>query len=152
MTLSLQEMSDRFEIQDLMVGYCYAVDDRDFDTLDQYFTDDAVIDYTEMVPFKGSLAETKEFLRASLASIAMFQHAISTTQYKINGDVAETRTVCTNPMVVTGDDGQPQTLFFGLWYIHQFRRTAAGWRISLLREKKCYDHNLPSYIRAMTAG
>ena len=42
MTLSLQEMSDRFEIQDLMVGYCYAVDDRDFDTLDQYFTDDAV--------------------------------------------------------------------------------------------------------------
>ena len=43
MTLSLQEMSDRFEIQDLMVGYCYAVDDRDFDALDQYFTDDAVI-------------------------------------------------------------------------------------------------------------
>jgi hypothetical protein len=82
----------------------------------------------------------------------MFQHAISTTQYKIDGDVAETRTVCTNPMVVPGDDGQPQTLFFGLWYIHQFRRTTDGWRISHLREKKCYDHNLPAYIKAMTAG
>ena len=33
MTLSLQEMSDRFEIQDLLVGYCYAVDDKDFDAL-----------------------------------------------------------------------------------------------------------------------
>ena len=79
MTLSLQEMSDRFEIQDLMVGYCYAVDDRDFDTLDQYFTDDAVIDYTEMVPFKGSLAETKEFLRASLASIALMAAVVRTS-------------------------------------------------------------------------
>ena len=79
MTLSLQEMSDRFEIQDLMVGYCYAVDDRDFDALDHYFTDDAVIDYTEMVPVKGSLTEIKEFLRASLAPITNFQHAVSTT-------------------------------------------------------------------------
>jgi ketosteroid isomerase-like protein len=144
-------MSDRFEIQDLMVGYCYAVDDRDFDALDQYFTDDAVIDYTEMVPVKGSLREIKEFLRVSLAPITNFQHAVSTTQYKIDGDIAESRTVCSNPMVVPGDDGQPQTLFFGLWYIHQFRRTADGWRISHLREKKCYDHNLPAYIKAMTA-
>lgn len=152
MALSLQEMSDRFEIQDLMVGYCYAVDDRDFDALDQFFTDDAVIDYSEMVDAKGPLREIKEFLRTSLAPVPMFQHAVMTTQYKFDGDRAETRTVCHNPMVVPGDDGQPQTLFFGLWYIHQFRRTAEGWRISSLREKKCYDHNLPAYIKAQTAG
>lgn len=152
MTLSLQEMSDRFEIQDLMVGYCYAVDDRDFDALDQYFTEDAFIDYSEMVDMKGSLAEIKAFLAASLAPISMFQHAVMTTQYKFDGDGCETRTVCHNPMVVPGDDGQPQTLFFGLWYIHTFRRTADGWRIASLREKKCYDHNLPDYIKALTAG
>ena len=152
MALSLQEMSDRFEIQDLMVGYCYAVDDRDFDALDQIFTEDAVIDYSEMVNAKGPLSEIKEFLRTSLAPVPMFQHAVMTTQYKIDGDRAETRTVCHNPMVVPGDDGKPQTLFFGLWYIHEFRRTAKGWRISSLREKKCYDHNLPAYIKAQTAG
>src|SRR3546814_4065573 len=33
MTLTLQEMSDRFEIQDLLVAYCYAVDNQDFDAL-----------------------------------------------------------------------------------------------------------------------
>jgi ketosteroid isomerase-like protein len=152
MTLSLQEMSDRFEIQDLMVGYCYAVDDRDFDALDQYFTEDAIIDYTEMVPVKGTLPEIKDFLRTSLAPVPMFQHAVMTTQYVFDGDRAETRTVCHNPMVVPGDNGQPQTLFFGLWYIHEFRRTIDGWRISSLREKKCYDHNLPAYIKAQTAG
>lgn len=151
MTLSMQEMSDRFELADLMVGYCYAVDDRDFDALDRFFVPDAVIDYREMVPFIGNLAEVKAFLAASLAPVPMFQHAVSTTQYTFDGDRAETRSVCFNPMVVPGDDGQPQTLFFGLWYIHQFRRTAAGWRITGLREKKAFAHNLPEHIKALTA-
>jgi hypothetical protein len=155
MALSLEEMSDRFELQDLMVGYCYAVDDRDFDALDRYFSEDAVIDYSEMVGVKGSLAEIKEFLRTSLAPIAMFQHAIMTTQYTFAGGTseartAETRTVCHNPMVVPGDDGEPQAIFFGLWYIHQFRHTPQGWRITHLREKKCYNHNLPEHIKALT--
>ena len=151
MALSLQEMSDRIEIQDLMVGYCYAVDDRDFDALDRYFTPDAVIDYREMVPFIGNLAETKAFLAGSLAPVPMFQHAVSTTEYKIDGDRAETRSVCFNPMVVPGDDGQPQTLFFGLWYVHQFHRTLDGWRITGLREKKAFAHNVPEHIKALTA-
>ncbi|KUR76698.1 nuclear transport factor 2 family protein [Novosphingobium sp. Fuku2-ISO-50] len=151
MTLSMQEMSDRFEIQDLLVGYCYAVDDKDFDALDACFTDDAVIDYSEMVGFKGNLAQTKEFLRASLGPIPMAQHAVHTTQYKIAGDTAETRTVCFNPMVVPGDDGAPQTIFFGLWYIHTFRRTQAGWRIASLYERKAFNHNLPEHIKAMVA-
>ena len=151
MTLSLQEMSDRFEIQDLLVGYCYAVDDRDFDALDRFFTDDAVIDYREMVPVMGTLPQIKAFLRESLAPVPMFQHAVSTTQYLIDGDRAETRTACHNPMVVPGDNGEPQTLFFGLWYVHEFRRTPDGWRIASLREKKCYAHNVPEHIKALTA-
>ena len=107
--LSIEEMSDRFEIQDLMVGYCYAVDNKDFDALDGYFTDDAVIDYSEMVGVKGSLADIKSFLAASLGPVPMSQHAVSTTQYSFDGDRCETRSVCTNPMVVPGDDGEPQT-------------------------------------------
>lgn len=151
MALSLQEMSDRFEIQDLLVGYCYAVDDRDYDALNQFFTEDAIIDYSEMVGVRGSLSDMKEFLRGSLNAIPMVQHAVMTTQYKIAGDQAETRTVCHNPMVVPGDDGAPQAIFFGLWYIHTFRRTDSGWRIASLYEKKCYNHNLPDYVKAMTA-
>ena len=149
--LSVQEMSDRFEIQDLLVGYCYAVDAKDFDALDQFFTQDAVIDYSEMVGVKGSLAEIKEFLRASLGPIPMAQHAVSTTQYKFEGDRCETRTVCHNPMVVPGDAGEDQAIFFGLWYIHELRRTEKGWRIAHLYEKKCYNHNLPEYVKAQTA-
>ena len=43
--MNLQEISDRMEIQDLMVDYCYAVDHRDWDAFERLFTPDAVIDY-----------------------------------------------------------------------------------------------------------
>src|SRR3546814_16557432 len=55
MTLTLQEMSDRFEIQDLLVAYCYAVDNQDFDDMDHVFAPGAIIDYSEMVGVKGQI-------------------------------------------------------------------------------------------------
>ena len=41
MAMSLQEISDRMEIQDLMVSHSYAIDSRDCDALDDVFTPDA---------------------------------------------------------------------------------------------------------------
>ncbi|MDT7532913.1 nuclear transport factor 2 family protein [Sphingobium sp. SA2] len=145
--LTVQEMSDRFEIQDLIVGYCYAVDSRDWDALDQYFTADAVIDYSEMVGVSGSLAEIKQFLASSLTPILAFQHGVSTTRYNIDGDRAQTKTVCINPMTVS-DGTNAETLVFGLWYIHDYVRTPAGWRISRLYEQKCYRMNVPDWLTA----
>ena len=150
MALSVQEMSDRFEIHDLLVGYSYAVDDRDFDGLDRYFTADAVIDYSEMVGVKGSLSDIKQFLRASFAAVTAVQHAVSTTRYEINGVRARTRTVCYNPMTVT--NGQDTaTVVFGLWYIHDLVRTADGWRIARLYEQKSYNLNVPEWLKGQIA-
>lgn len=151
MLLSLQEMSDRFEIQDLIVGYCYAVDLRDWDALDAFFTDDAVIDYSEMVGVKGGLPEIKRFLSDSLSRIQAFQHAVSTTRYEIDGDRAHTRTACYNPMTVS-DGATTDTLVFGLWYLHDFVRTAQGWRIARLYEQKCYSLNVPDWLAAQLPG
>lgn len=147
MTLTLQEISDRFEIQDLIVGYCYAVDTRDWDALDRYFTADAVIDYSEMVGVVGSLAEIKAFLAESLTPILAFQHAVSTTQYQIVGDRAQTKTACYNPMTVSNGE-TTDTLVFGLWYHHEFVRTGQGWRISRLYEQNCYRINVPDWLAA----
>jgi hypothetical protein len=43
--LSLAEISDRLEIQQLLVDYSAAVDNRRFEDLDNVFTPDAYIDY-----------------------------------------------------------------------------------------------------------
>lgn len=142
MTMALQELSDRQEIQDLMVAYCYAIDRKNWDELDEVFTPDAVIDYSEMVGFRGNLAETKEFLVKGLAQLTSYQHAISTSQVRIDGDVARGRTLCFNPMVIEVN-GVKQTLFVGLWYRDVFVRTAKGWRIRERYEERCYTHNVP---------
>src|SRR5277367_4310824 len=128
MTMTLQELSDRQEIQDLMVTYCYAIDRKNWDELDEVFTADAVIDYTEMVGFRGNLVETKKFLVEGLAQLAAYQHSISTSQIRVEGDTAHGRTLCTNPMVVVVN-GVKTTMFVGLWYRDIFVRTPQGWRI-----------------------
>jgi hypothetical protein len=43
--LSLEKISDRLEIQQLLVAYSTAIDQRRFDDLDKVFTQDAYIDF-----------------------------------------------------------------------------------------------------------
>ena len=45
MTLSLQEISDRLEIDDLLTRYATGVDRKDWDLWETCFTSDAFIDY-----------------------------------------------------------------------------------------------------------
>jgi hypothetical protein len=46
--LTLREMSDRLEIQELFARYAHAVDSRDWVALKEVFTEDAVVDRTAM--------------------------------------------------------------------------------------------------------
>ena len=124
--LSLQEISDRMEISDLLARYSAAIDGSRWDDLDRLFTPDAVIDYTEMGGIRGSLAEQKDFLAAAMPGFAGFQHLTATSTFDIDGDVARVRTICFNPMVVKDEH---QVLFCGLWYRDVLVRTADGWRI-----------------------
>jgi hypothetical protein len=144
MTKSLEEISDRLEIQDLLVAYSYAIDTRDWDALDDVFTEDALIDYSAMGGSRGDLATTKDFLNAVMVNFAGFQHMVATSQVSIHGDVAEGRTICHNPMVIDRGNGETHVFFCGLWYRDRFVRTPAGWRIRERVEEKCYMHNVPA--------
>jgi hypothetical protein len=124
--LSLQEISDRMEITDLLARYSAAIDGRQWDELDALFTEDAVIDYTEMGGVRGSLAEQKAFLAENVPVFPVSQHLAATSTFEIDGDTARVRTICFNPMVVTDEK---QVLFCGLWYRDVMVRASDGWRI-----------------------
>lgn len=140
--LSLQEMSDRLEIQDLITRYAYAIDEQDWDGLDRVFTADAVIDYTELGGAKGSLSETKAYLAQAMPTFPAFQHLSTTTRIDIDGDSARTKTILFNPMVMN-HEGEERVFFIGLWYNDELVRTADGWRIKHRREQKCWSFNAP---------
>lgn len=143
--MELQEIGDRMEIQDLMVAYCYAIDNRDWDALDAVFTPDAIIDYSEMVGVKGTLPEIKVFLASSMGAVQASQHIISTSQIAIDGDRAHGRTICTNPMALQPDG---HVMIVGLWYRDEFVRTAEGWRISSRYEQNSWRYNVPEGLLA----
>jgi hypothetical protein len=124
--LSLQEISDRMEITDLLARYSAAIDGRAWDELDLLFTADAVIDYTEMGGIRGTLAEQKDFLAANVPVFPVSQHLVATSTFDIDADTARVRTICFNPMVVTDEK---QVLFCGLWYRDVMVRAPDGWRI-----------------------
>jgi ketosteroid isomerase-like protein len=54
MPYSIQELSDRVEIEQLMARYCHALDNRDWDALRQVFTEDAIHDDSVAGGFRGA--------------------------------------------------------------------------------------------------
>ena len=143
MTMTLQELSDRFEIQDLLVTYADAIDRRDWDALDDVFTTDAIIDYTAVGGIRGSLSEIKEFLEQGLGWFSSFQHLTGHAKITLDGDMATGRAICHNPMTLDGPDGVAHTMFIGIWYVDRYVRTAQGWRIAARSEERSFVHNPP---------
>ena len=141
--LSLQEISDRLEIQDLLARYSYAIDERNWDGLDAVFTPDAVIDYTETGGARGSVAQIKAWLPVALERFPKFQHMVATTKLELEGDKARSRTCLFNPMVYRAEDGAESVFFIGLWYRDTLVRTPDGWRIAERYEEMGYAHNVP---------
>jgi SnoaL-like protein len=139
--LSLEEISDRLEIQQLLVDYSTAIDQRRFDDLDQVFTPDAYIDYRALGGVDGRYPEVKAWLADVLPNFPMYSHMLGSFSVRVDGDTAASRVICFNPMVLGGDSpsDQERVLFSGLWYDDEFVRTPAGWRMSRRVATKCFQ-------------
>jgi hypothetical protein len=141
LVLSLEEISDRLEIQQLLVAYSTAIDTRRFDDLDQVFTQDAYIDYRAMGGVDGRFPEVKAWLAEILPNFPAYSHLLGNFDVQVSrssdGDTATSRTLCFNPMVLGGE--KQQVMFCGLWYLDEFVRTPEGWRMTRRVEEKCFD-------------
>lgn len=147
--LSQQEISDRFEIQDLVFHYADLIDSKRFDELRAtVFTEDAHIDYGVFGGSVGDVDTTIEFLKAAVSDelFPNSQHLNANVQVTLDGDAATGRVMCFNPMEMAMPDGGTQTYFIGLWYVDQYCRTAEGWRISRRVEEKSWVFNTPDFM------
>jgi len=144
MVMSLQEISDRLEIQELLVRYSHSVDTRDWDAYEDVFTPDAFIDYTCFGGPSGNVKEIRAFLEMAMPNFSSFQHMISNTVLELDGDTARSRTICHNPMVMDKGDGTTHVFYCGLWYRDVLVRTPEGWKIKERVEEKSYVFNMPT--------
>jgi hypothetical protein len=146
MTYTLQELSDRQEIVDLVIDYAQAIDQQQFDDLDDLFTADAYIDYTAMGGPKGGFNEVKSFLVETLPAFKEYFHLNSNIRIHLDGDNAHARVMCFNPMGIPQPDAKPHVMYLGLFYLDKYIRTEQGWRISERIEEKAWTDNVPDYV------
>jgi hypothetical protein len=139
--LSLAEISDRLEIQQLLVDYSTAIDNRRFDDLDEVFMPDAYIDYTALGGIEGHYPEVKEWLAQVLPTFPVYAHMLGNFSVRVDGDTASSRVICFNPMVLPANTpgNKDQVLFCGLWYDDEFARTPEGWRMTRRVETKVFQ-------------
>jgi SnoaL-like protein len=139
--LSAQEMSDRLELQQLLISYSEAIDRREFDELDGVFTADAYIDYRATGGIDGHYPQVKAWLAETLPKFFERNvHMLGLPAIKLDGDTATARTYCFNPMVLKGE--KPKIMQVGVYYEDEFVRTGSGWRMSRRVEDKVYDRIL----------
>lgn len=130
MPLSPQEISDRIEIQDLLVRYARAIDARDYALLDTCFTPDALVDYTTSGGIQGRYPEVRAWLEKALAQFDAMLHLLGNSVVELEGDTARARTAVYNPMGKAGAEGPVEFFTVVADYVDRLVRTPEGWRIA----------------------
>jgi 3-phenylpropionate/cinnamic acid dioxygenase small subunit len=140
--LTLQELSDRAEIQDLLVREASAMDRRDWDLWQALFLPGAHIDYSANDGAQGDPASVRAWLEAILGRFHSYQHLSSNCEITLDGDRASVRSMQYIAVKMESADGT-RVVFSGIWFRDELQRTAAGWRIAARIEDLAWRHNFP---------
>ncbi|GLB63384.1 hypothetical protein NCCP2495_12620 [Dietzia sp. NCCP-2495] len=139
MSRTLVELSDRWDLQDLMTRYATCIDSRDFDGLDRVFTPDARVSFVASGGPDDAYPAIRAWLAEMLPIFAATQHLMGNLAVRLDGDAATGRCMCFNPMALDPvTEKEQRMLFYGLWYRLGFVRTADGWRIRELSQEQAF--------------
>ncbi len=146
--MTLREISDRLQINDLLIRYTTALDSKDWKLLDTCFTSDAHLDYTSAGGVKGAYPEVREWLQKALAPFATYVHYVTNSTVTFSGDEARARTAVLNPMGFPKKDGSLHMFTVGAYYNDRLVRTPEGWRIAERIEESAFlDGTLPEELQ-----
>ena len=147
--LSIEELSDRRQIDDLLIRYTVAIDTKDWNLLDTVYTPDAKIDYTSSGGIKGAYPEIRQWLEKVISLFSVTMHLIGNTvvEFEDGGDAARARTYVINPMGFTNPDDSLHLFTVGAYYVDRLVRTPEGWRIAERTEEAAFlDGELPKAL------
>jgi hypothetical protein len=146
-SLTLEQISDRLLIQDLLVSEAAAIDERDWDRWEASYTADARIDWSGNGGAKGNPREVRAWAESVLSTAnfpyPQYQHYCTNFRIRLGGDRASSRHLQIIPISVESPGGGRQIAFSGIWFDDGLVRTREGWRICERREQLAWRHNFP---------
>ncbi|MGA0879772.1 MAG: nuclear transport factor 2 family protein [Ilumatobacteraceae bacterium] len=134
------EALDRALIAEQLARYSWALADRDWNAWAAVFTSDAHVDFSTAGGPVGSPDDAAKSLAAMMAGfdVSLSSGGNVTIDF-IDTDSARVRSIYTMTMRIPGaDGGAPTYMQASGWYIDEFRRTPAGWRLHDRFEQLAY--------------
>jgi hypothetical protein len=122
----MSALEDHRAIVDLTIAYCWALDTRSWDDLDQVFAPSATADLGGSY---SGIEAIKQRVSSVLTPLDASQHTVSTHQVHIDGERATCRCYLQAQHVDREAEGG-STLMVGGHYRDTLALTAAGWRIT----------------------
>jgi 3-phenylpropionate/cinnamic acid dioxygenase small subunit len=147
--IDLQQISDRIEIEELLVRYSRAIDSRDFDALQALFTEDATFDGGSLGCPTGA-AQIRAMIEGTLTGLDATQHLVgkSLVEFEEDGQGAQVRTYLISQHIRESAPTEVKHYFLGGEYADRVVRTPDGWRIAYRRLDRLWKQG----DRAVIAG
>lgn len=130
----LRRLEARGAIRELRAKYCYVVDEREWEKLNDLFTDDAVLDFGAMGVYEGRQGLERfatEFVDEQLQASA---HLVANPMIEVDGNEATGRWYVNAPISFASGKGA--------WrigrYADEYRRVGREWRIDHMRLRFVY--------------
>jgi hypothetical protein len=142
MPFSIEQLSDRAEIHDVLIREAHALDKSDWDAWERCFTPNADIDYSENDGERGQPPKIRAWLAETFATFPACQHLSSNTEIQLHGDRATARSMqyIAVDMIYAGEK---RVVLSGIWFHDELVRAADGWLISKRYEELAWRHNFP---------
>ena len=125
-----QRVADVLAIQDLVVAYAHAVDDRDWVRWEALFAPDARIDYTSAGGIAGAPAEMAAWMPDAMTEFTWFMHSISTHEIRFLTDDEATGRVHVFNRNGAEWEGVPEVVDVSAVYLDRYRRIDDTWRFT----------------------
>jgi hypothetical protein len=142
MGFSLEALSDRAEIHDVLVREAHALDKGDWEAWERCFTADAEIDYSENDGARGDPKTVRAWLAGVFEGFPACQHLSSNEEITLDGDRATVRTMQYIAVDMPHPEGR-RVVLSGIWFHDELVRGEGGWRISRRYEELAWRHNFP---------
>lgn len=134
--------TDEFEVWQLTTRYAVALDNHDWEALDEVFGDDGVMDFAHIGEVRGWRA-IAEVCAQALEPLDASQHLLGSHVVAIDGDAGTVQCYFQAQHVREGG----QYVVAGT-YRDDVRRTPAGWRVTRRKQTVTWSSGDPSVLDA----
>lgn len=139
----VRALADRAAITDVLHRYCWALDTRTWELLDDVFTIDARAFLIEDLTGRDAI---KRRIERALEGMDRTQHLVANIQIDLDGDKASCRSYVQAQHVREAAHGGPNYLIGGR-YEDRMVRTLSGWRIDFRSLQPLWSDGNPNVAR-----